>query len=150
MEIINDNPQQNPQGGFENQQTYQQQVPGQNPYQQIPYPQQPYQQPYGQGQILPHSNKLVWSILITIFCCLVAGVVSIIYSAQSNTLYNQYLAATDENAKRNFYAESERSNKTAGTWITVGIIFGILHLILWIVYIAVVGFSVAFSELGNL
>ena len=32
------------------------------------------------------ENHLVWAILVTIFCCLPFGIVSIVYSAQVNSL----------------------------------------------------------------
>lgn len=67
----------------------------QPPYQ--PYNQQPpYHQPasnYGgnQGYGMPPcpNNYLVWSILVTILCCLVGGIVALVYSSKVQTLYQQ-------------------------------------------------------------
>lgn len=42
--------------------------------------------PETSGDPLPHvPNHLVWAILVTIFCCLPFGIVSIVYAAQVNS-----------------------------------------------------------------
>lgn len=134
MEIINDNSQNFQPNKFDPNEPYQQYGSQQQPQQQPqPQPQQQFQQ-----QIYPHSNKLAWSILITIFCCVPAGVVSIVHSAISNNMYDRYLEATDEQEKMKFYALSERKNKIAGTWITIGIICGLAYLIICLIYVAAV------------
>ncbi len=43
------------------------------------------QQPVGP----PPDNNLVWAILVTVFCCLPLGIVSIVKSSQVNTLWAQ-------------------------------------------------------------
>ena len=35
------------------------------------------------------KNYLVWSILVTLFCCLIPGIVAIVFSAQVNGLWAQ-------------------------------------------------------------
>lgn len=104
-----------------------------------------YQQPTNQNntelynqvshEVLPHSNRMVWSILATIFCCLVGGVVAIVYSAQSNSYYTQYLAATDSATKRNLYTESERQNRKAKNWLIVSFVFGVIVVLLYLILI---------------
>ena len=44
-----------------------------------------------------HSNRMLWAILSTLFCCLVGGIVAIVHSSKSNSLYNSALLAQDEN-----------------------------------------------------
>ena len=68
----------------------------------------------------PVPNYLVWSILMTIFCCLPVGVAAIIFSAQ----VNGKLAAGDR-------AGAERASKTAKILIFVGAGVGLLGAIIW-------------------
>ncbi len=65
-------------------------------------------------------NYLVWSILSTLFCCLIPGVVSIVYAAGVNSKYltGDYTGAAD-------------SSKKAKTWAWVS--FG-LGLVVAVVY----------------
>jgi hypothetical protein len=49
----------------------------------------------------PPPNHLVWAILTTIFCCLPAGVVSIIYAAQVNSKWQMGDQAGAMNSSRN-------------------------------------------------
>ena len=65
------------------------------------------------GMVQPHvPNYLVQAILVTIFCCLPAGIVSIVYAAQVNSK----LAAGDMNGA----LESSRSAKM-WAWISFGL-----------------------------
>ncbi|MBO4427383.1 MAG: CD225/dispanin family protein [Bacteroidales bacterium] len=73
-----------------------------------------------------HSNKMVWAILTTIFCCLVGGIVAIIYSSKSNSLYHSALLTTDDGLRNSLLLQSEEYNKKAGNWILVNIIFGFI------------------------
>jgi len=58
-------------------------------------------------------NYLVWSILTTVFCCLIGGIVAIVYSSQVNTK----LARGDvEGAKA--------SARSAKNWIIANVIIG--------------------------
>jgi uncharacterized membrane protein YvbJ len=67
------------------------------------------------------ANHLVWAILSTLLCCLPAGVVSIVYAAKVDTLYNA----------GNYDAAAEAS-KNAKTWAivsaAVGFVFSIIYL----------------------
>lgn len=79
--------------------------------------------------ILPHSNKLALSIVCTLFCCLIGGIIAIIYSSKSNNLYNSAILAEDESMKMILYTQSEASNKTAQTWITISLVCGAINAI---------------------
>jgi len=80
------------------------------------------------------NNYLVWAILSTVFCCLVTGIVSIVYSSKVNEAY----------AGGN-YEEAIKASKTAKMWLFIGL--GI-SLLFWVVYIAIFGlaFFVAMSN----
>lgn len=73
----------------------------------------------------PPDNKLVWSILVTIFCCLPFGIVAIIKSAEVNSKW----ASGD-------YAGSQQSAADASKWIKWAVIVGV------IVNVVVIGFYV--------
>lgn len=67
---------------------------------------------YGAPQYAqPQSNRpmpptnLVWGILVTIFCCLPFGIVSIVKASQVSSLYNQ-----------GKYLEAEEASKSACKW----------------------------------
>ncbi len=74
----------------------------------------------------PHSNKMVLSIICTIFCCLLGGIIAIVYSSKSNNLYNAAMCSNDAALRQSLYYQSESCNKTATTWIIISIVFGIL------------------------
>lgn len=66
-------------------------------------------------------NHLVGAILTTLFCCLIGGIVAIVYACQVNTK----LAAGDiEGAKA--------ASSTAKTWIIVNIVTGLVLVVLQI------------------
>ncbi len=54
---------------------------------------------YGQQQPVgpPPDNNLVWAILVTVFCCLPLGIVSIVKSSQVNTLWPKVSSTLREN-----------------------------------------------------
>jgi hypothetical protein len=74
----------------------------------------PSQQPGWQGQQPgwapgpPPDNYLVWAILTTIFCCLPAGVVSIVYSSKVSGLWMQ-----------GRYAEAQAAANDAKKWAII-------------------------------
>lgn len=86
---------------------------------------------YGQPSVVlpPHGNKMVWAILCTLFCCLVGGIVAIVYSAESNSLYNSALLSLNDQTRQNLYYESEKKNRTARTWIIISIVWGCLYVL---------------------
>jgi hypothetical protein len=131
------------------QQGQQPQYPPQNPYQQ---PQQPYGNPQGYNQQgyggsggygapqggyqqpgygapgggygAPPSvpNYLIWSILSTLFCCLPAGIVAIVYASQ-----------VDGKLRSGDYEGAVQSSNNAKTWTMVsaglGLVVGIIYFI---------------------
>ncbi|HEY2738752.1 MAG TPA: CD225/dispanin family protein [Thermoanaerobaculia bacterium] len=60
-------------------------------------------------------DLLVWSILVTVFCCLPGGIISIIFASKANS------------AKRMGDFEAARlAAKQAKTWLTVSVVAGLL------------------------
>ena len=85
------------------------------------------------GGIVPPSvpNYLVQAILVTIFCCLPAGVVSIVFAAQ----VNGKLQAGD-------YQGALDASKNAKTWAWVSFGFGLAVAVIYLLFvIAAVGSS---------
>ncbi|MDX1327367.1 MAG: CD225/dispanin family protein [Arenibacter sp.] len=74
------------------------------------------------------SNYLILAIFTTVCCCIIPGVVSIVYAAKVNEAYAQ-----------GNYDAAERASKNAKTWAFVGI--GIAALFL-LIYIAIFGFAI--------
>ena len=87
----------------------------------------------GAGASGPPDNKLVWSILVTLFCCLPFGIVAIIKSAEVNSKWS----AGD-------VAGANQAAADAGKWIKwsviVGILGAVIGILLWIA-IAVLAYS---------
>jgi len=73
-------------------------------------------------------NYLVFAILTTIFCCLPAGVVSIIYAAQVNSK----IAAGD-------IAGAMASSKNAKMWAMISAGIGVVIIVLYFIFIIVMG-----------
>jgi hypothetical protein len=92
------------------------------PYQPPAY-QQPggYPPPGGAAYGPPPNNYLVGAILTTLFCCLPAGVVAIVYAAQVNSKWN----AGD-------VAGAQQSAKNAKTWTWVSFGVGLVVALLYI------------------
>src|SRR6185312_6304875 len=121
-----------PYGGSPGWQGQQPGWPGQQPGWQGPQPGWPAQQP-GWPSGPPPDNHLVWAILTTIFCCLPAGIVSIVYSSKVSGLWMQ-----------GQYAEAQAAANNAKRWaiisaIITGVIYGAGFLV-WLVLV-VVGLS---------
>lgn len=82
-------------------------------------------------------NNLVWSILTTLFCCLPAGIVSIVYAAQ----VNGKLAAGD-------IAGAQDSAAKAKKWaIWLAIAWAVL-VVLYVLFFVVLGGMGAMSNSG--
>ena len=72
------------------------------------------------------KNHLVGAILVTIFCCQIFGIVSIVFAAQVDSTYN-----------RGDIEESYRLSNKAQTWfnvalitgLSVGLIYGVLAML---------------------
>ncbi|MDY6372210.1 MAG: CD225/dispanin family protein [Bacteroidales bacterium] len=73
------------------------------------------------------NDLLVWSILSTIFCCLVTGIVAIVYSSKVNNLWDS-----------GEHAEAIEAARKAKIWNIVGLVIGLVCLVIWIVYFVVV------------
>ena len=68
-------------------------------------------------------NNLVWAILSTLFCCLPAGIVSIVYAAQ----VNGKLAAGDIAGAQDSAAKAKKwAIWSAIAAVVVGVLYGIL------------------------
>jgi Interferon-induced transmembrane protein/zinc-ribbon domain len=93
-------------------------------------PQQGYGQPgygapggggYGAPPNVP--NYLIWAILSTLFCCLPAGIVAIVYASQ-----------VDGKLRSGDYEGAVQSSKNAKTWTMVsaglGLVVGIIYAII--------------------
>ena len=76
----------------------------------------------------PPDNKLVWSILVTLFCCLPLGIVAIVKSAEVNSKWN----AGD-------VAGAQQSAADAGKWIKWSVIAGVILAVLYIVFVVLLG-----------
>ncbi|WP_082951835.1 CD225/dispanin family protein [Mycobacterium sp. 852002-51057_SCH5723018] len=81
-----------------------------------PQPGYPPQQPAGQAP----NNYLVWSILATLFCFPITGIVAIVKAASVNGLWAQGL-----------YAEAQAASASARKWV-------IWSVIIWAVWVVVV------------
>ena len=78
-------------------------------------------------------NYLALAIISTILCCIVPGIVSIIYSTQVNSAYDM-----------GDYDKAMRASKNAKTW---GIVAIAIAAVGWIIYIAI--FGLAFIGLAS-
>jgi heme/copper-type cytochrome/quinol oxidase subunit 2 len=88
-----------------------------------PPPQQP---PAGQAP----NNYLVWSILVTLFCCLIPGIVAIVFSAQVNGLWAQ-----------GRYDESQKMSDRAKTWVIISAVLGIIVIVIYVILFATGAFN---------
>ena len=71
---------------------------------------------------LKPNNWLWQSIVATLFCCNVLGIVGIVYAARVDVLYY--------NKK---YSEAEKNAKNAKTWTIIAFVLGLISIILWVV-----------------
>jgi len=86
------------------------------------YGQQPMNQ-YGQQQMPPcPKTYLVESILVTIFCCVVFGVLAIVKAAKVSSAYSA-----------GNYDEALEASEAAKKWVTWGFICGIIVCILAVI-----------------
>lgn len=88
-------------------------------------PKQPYQsQNFGNRPVNDEPmppTYLVWSVIMTVLCCLVPGVVAIIFSSQVST---KYYSGDIEGAKR--------ASRNAEIWIIVSFVLGVLSATLYL------------------
>ena len=89
--------------------------------------QQPdYKSGQSQYQHHPHnepmpSTWLIWSVLTTVFCCFIPGIIAIIFSSQVSA---KYYAGDMEGAKR--------ASRMAEIWIIVSVVLGVLTATLYL------------------
>ena len=70
------------------------------------------------------STWLIWSVLVTVFCCFIPGIIAIIYSSQVSS---RYYAGDVEGAKR--------ASRTAEIWIIVTVFLGVLAATLYVTFV---------------
>jgi hypothetical protein len=83
---------------------------------QPPPPGYPPQPPTGQAP----QNYLVWSILVTLFCCLPFGIVAIIKSTQVSGLWQS-----------GQYAEAQAAADSAKKWVIWSVVAWVISLIIY-------------------
>lgn len=71
------------------------------------------------------KSHLAGAILVTLFCCQIFGIVSIVFAAQVDSAYN-----------RGDAKEAERLSQQAMTWINVSLITGLVFTILYVILVA--------------
>ena len=114
--------------------------PSQQPPSYQPQPGYGPQQPYGAQPPMP-DTYMVWAVLVTVFCCLPFGIVSIVKASQVSSLYSQgrYQEAV---------AASEAAKKWAIWSAVAGVVISIIVIVLQIVGIGLLGTAaLAGSEL---
>jgi len=77
-------------------------------------------------------THMVAAVLTTIFCCLIGGIVSIIYAAKVNTK----LAQGD-------IAGAQAASRTALGWIIANIVIGLLGTLAYLIPVVLAGASTA-------
>jgi predicted secreted protein len=87
------------------------------------------QPPAGQFPAKP-NNYLVWSILVTLFCCLPFGIAAIVYSSKVDSLW-----ASGQ------YQASEAAAASAKKWILWSVISAVVIAVLYFVLVVVLGIA---------
>ena len=73
-------------------------------------------------------NHMVGAILTTLFCCLIGGIIAIVYASQVNTK----LAQGD-------IAGAQAASRTANGWIIANVIFGLAIIVFYAILGAAAG-----------
>ncbi len=100
-----------------------------------PPPGYPPQQPAGQAP----NSYLVWSILVTIFCCLPFGIVAIVKSSQVNGLWAQ-----------GRYAEAQASADSAKKWVIWSVVVGLIVIVINVILAATGAYNTSDSNAAML
>lgn len=96
--------------------------------------QDPYRHEHSDYERKPHreepmpSTWLIWSILVTVFCCFIPGIIAIIFSSQVSS---RFYAGDIEGAKR--------ASRNAEIWIIVSFVLGVLAATLYIPFMIIGG-----------
>ena len=90
---------------------------------------------YGAGPSWPPAgpkppNYLVWAILVTLFCCLPFGVVSIVFAAQVDSKYNG-----------GDLAGSLKASENAKKWAVISAVVGVAAVVVWLLFVVSIGAS---------
>ena len=88
--------------------------PSQQPPSYQPQPGYGPQQPYGAQPPMP-DTYMVWAVLVTVFCCLPFGIVSIVKASQVSSLYSQ-----------GRYQEAVAASEAAKKWAIWSAIAGVV------------------------
>lgn len=72
------------------------------------------------------STWLIWSILVTIFCCFIPGIIAIIFSSQVSSRY--YIGDVEG---------ARRASRMAEIWIIVSFVLGVLAATLYIPFMII-------------
>lgn len=72
------------------------------------------------------STWLIWSILVTVFCCFIPGIIAIIFSSQVSS---KYYGGDIEGARR--------SSRMAEIWIIVSFVLGVLSATLYLPFMII-------------
>lgn len=72
------------------------------------------------------STWLIWSILATIFCCFIPGIIAIIFSSQVSS---RYYAGDIEGSKR--------ASRIAEIWIIVSVVLGVIAATLYVPFMII-------------
>lgn len=74
--------------------------------------------PVGPAGSEPPPSNLVWAILSTVLCCLIPGIVSIVFASQVNSKW----ASGD-------YAGAQESSRKARTWAIIAAVLGLVLVV---------------------
>lgn len=72
------------------------------------------------------STYLIWSVLVTVFCCFIPGIIAIIFSSQVS---NRYYSGDFEGARR--------ASRMAEIWIIVSFVLGVLTATLYLPFMII-------------
>ncbi|KFQ92973.1 Proline-rich transmembrane protein 1, partial [Nipponia nippon] len=81
--------------------------------------------PAGRGQRLP-KDYMVESVLVTVFCCLLTGVVALVYSHETRAALS-----------RGDMAQANVASKRAQSLVLFSLLFGLFASISWVIYVLV-------------
>ncbi|XP_074017423.1 proline rich transmembrane protein 1B [Numenius arquata] len=81
--------------------------------------------PAGHGQRLP-KDYMVESVLVTIFCCLLTGVIALVYSHETRAALS-----------RGDMAQANVASKKAQLLVLFSLLFGLFASISWVIYVLV-------------
>ncbi|XP_034764777.2 proline rich transmembrane protein 1B isoform X1 [Acipenser ruthenus] len=76
------------------------------------------------------KDYLVESVLVMVFCCLMTGVVALVYSHETRTAIS-----------RGDFAQAERASLKARSLVLFSLLFGVFISVSWVIYVVVVVLS---------